>query len=323
MDVYNLGRLHYLGMASSNHSISSIAVFTTHETNRGRRDWSSRSPPGCSESERNSHKAKAKTSHKANVAQAETTKTVPHIRMNDEVIKGECRSLSMIPQLSTITYYHLRSFKMANVLVFGASGAVGSAAAIEARKRGAKVWLALRDINKTVQSLEVEEKKGGYERVQADRKCSRVSRDLCIHLVPELTYGPLVSDPATVAAAVKNSGATAAFVYTLWGSPDSMKSTFEALKEAGITYLVLLSSYSVKVPASATDTTLLVQKVHVNTEIALEQTKGLRTAVLHPAYFSSNLFLFAQGVQQGAVELYHPNAVLDFIVPTDIGAVAG
>ena len=102
-----------------------------------------------------------------------------------------------------------------------------------------------------------------------------------------------------------------------------MKSTFEALKESGITYLVLLSSYSVQSPPSSTDTTLMVPRVHAHTEIALEQTGVLRTAVLHPAYFSSNLFLFAQGVQQGLVELYHPNAVLDFIVPEDIGIFAG
>ena len=60
---------------------------------------------------------------------------------------------------------------MANVLVFAASGAVGCAAAIEARKRGAKVWLAMRHINKAVIRLDEEEKKGGYERVQVDRKC--------------------------------------------------------------------------------------------------------------------------------------------------------
>lgn len=102
-----------------------------------------------------------------------------------------------------------------------------------------------------------------------------------------------------------------------------MKATFTALKDAGITYLVLLSSYSVKVPPSSTDTTQIVPKVHAETEIALGQISGLRTVVLHPAYFSSNLFMFAQAVQQGVVELYHPNAVLDFLAPGDIGAVAG
>ena len=60
---------------------------------------------------------------------------------------------------------------MENVLVFGASGSVGQATAIEARRRGAKVWLAMRDINKAVKKLDEDEKKGGYERIQADRKC--------------------------------------------------------------------------------------------------------------------------------------------------------
>lgn len=60
---------------------------------------------------------------------------------------------------------------MTSVLVFGASGSVGSAAAIEANKRGAKVWLALRDTSKPVKQLsEEDEKKGGYERIQADCK---------------------------------------------------------------------------------------------------------------------------------------------------------
>lgn len=132
-----------------------------------------------------------------------------------------------------------------------------------------------------------------------------------------------VSEPSTLTTAVKKSGATAAFLYTIWDSPDSMKSAFEALKEAGIVYLVLLSSSAVRDPLSSTDMTEMVPRVHAKTEMALEETGGLRAAVLRPGYFSSNLFMYAQGVQQGVVDVFRPKAVFDFVVPDDIGAVAG
>lgn len=112
-------------------------------------------------------------------------------------------------------------------------------------------------------------------------------------------------------------------MYTVFDSPDALKSTFKALKDAGITYLVLLSSYAVKDPPSSTDTTEIVPRIHSQTEISLNETEGLKAAILRPPFFATNAFLFAQGIKQGKLDLFHPNAVFDFIVPEDIGAVAG
>ena len=44
--------------------------------------------------------------------------------------------------------------KYDNVIIFGPTGAVGTAAAREAGKRGAKVWLAMRDTNKKIPGLD-------------------------------------------------------------------------------------------------------------------------------------------------------------------------
>src|SRR5690242_6833607 len=108
-----------------------------------------------------------------------------------------------------------------NVIVFGPTGGVGRAAALEARKRGAHVWLAMRDTNKTIPGLSADAE--GFTRIQAD-----------------------LSKPDSLKDAVKKSGATTAFVYTLFGSPDSMRSAFDALRDSGITYAALLSSFMVK-----------------------------------------------------------------------------
>jgi nucleoside-diphosphate-sugar epimerase len=111
-----------------------------------------------------------------------------------------------------------------NVLVFGATGAVGCAAAIEAHRRGANVWLAMRDTSKTIKGLkEVDLASGRYNRVQAD-----------------------LSVPETVKRVAQQSKAVAAFVYTVFESEDNMRGTFDALKHAGCEHVVILSSYSVK-----------------------------------------------------------------------------
>ncbi|KAF2734047.1 NAD(P)-binding protein [Polyplosphaeria fusca] len=187
-----------------------------------------------------------------------------------------------------------------NVLVFGATGAVGSATAIEAHNRGAHVHLALRDTSKPLHKLSAsDEKAGNYTRIAAD-----------------------LSDASSVTAAVKQSSATAAFVYTMHMAPDAMASTFAALKDAGVTYVVLLSSFSVAEPASATDMSSFIPGVHARAEMAL-QDSGLDAAMLRPAYFASNLFAYAQGVKKGRVEVFVPKAVFDYVVPGDIGRVAG
>ena len=189
---------------------------------------------------------------------------------------------------------------MSRVIVFGAAGTVARAAALEAKKRGADVWLSVRaaelDVLNRIGELD---ESNGYHRVVAD-----------------------LTDPSSIAEAIKTSGATAAFLYTIFSSEDGMKATFQALKTAGVTYVALLSSYAVKDPPASMEKTKGSAWHHAQAEIALRES-GIRAAVLRPMYFCSNLFLVAHGAKNGVVELFRPDAVFDFIVPEDIGGVAG
>lgn len=186
------------------------------------------------------------------------------------------------------------------VLVFGPTGGVGRATAVEVNKRGAKVWLAMRDTSKSIQGLD--ENSGSFSRVHAD-----------------------LDKPDTLKSAVEQSGAKTAFVYTIHHSPDHMKSSFQALKEGGITYIVLLSSFSVKGQANDKenlDENHFIRKVHAVTEIALQEA-GVSYVAVRPAYFNSNLFWYTSGIKTGEVDVLYSDVVFDFIAPEDIGAVAG
>jgi short-subunit dehydrogenase len=59
--------------------------------------------------------------------------------------------------------------KYDNVIVFGPTGAVGGQLALEASKRDAKVWLAMRSPEKFIEGISKdEEQQGSFERIQAD-----------------------------------------------------------------------------------------------------------------------------------------------------------
>jgi len=108
-------------------------------------------------------------------------------------------------------------------LIFGATGAVGSAAARTAHGHGAEVILASRGISKPIPRLtSTQEQAGGFKRVQAD-----------------------LLNPDSVRAAVTKSGAKHAFIYAALQSTDYMRATVEALKSAGIEFVVFLSSSSI------------------------------------------------------------------------------
>jgi uncharacterized protein YbjT (DUF2867 family) len=144
------------------------------------------------------------------------------------------------------------------VLVFGPTGAVGSAAALEAHRRGANVFLAMRDTKKPIEGLDDSE---GYMRIQAD-----------------------LSDPETVRKAIEVSGAKIAFVYMIHASKDSMASTFRTMKEAGIHYVVLLSSFTIKgAPEDETNMVNYIPRAHALTEIALRDSGIPYTAVSTPS----------------------------------------
>jgi uncharacterized protein YbjT (DUF2867 family) len=183
-----------------------------------------------------------------------------------------------------------------NVLVFGPTGGIGRVAALEAHKRGAHVWLAMRDTSKAIPGIE--EGKEGFTRIQAD-----------------------LTKPETLDDAVKKSGATSAFVYTVFETDDRMKASFEALKSAGITYVIIISSYTV-LGSAKNEFKDFIPRVHAQTEVALEES-GIRFTALRPAYFDTNLLWVKNEFQKGEVEILCPDVEFDYINPDNIGTVAG
>ncbi|KAL4944455.1 hypothetical protein BDV06DRAFT_210271 [Aspergillus oleicola] len=110
----------------------------------------------------------------------------------------------LTPPTSIISEAIGRLCESKKILVFGATGGVGSAVARSANSHGSKSIPGLST---------AEEQAAGYERVQAD-----------------------LTKPNSVREAVSKNGATHAFIYTLLGgdSSDYQLSTSKALKEAGI-----------------------------------------------------------------------------------------
>ncbi|KAE8153817.1 hypothetical protein BDV25DRAFT_136567 [Aspergillus avenaceus] len=188
------------------------------------------------------------------------------------------------------------------VIVFGATGGVGSATALTARQLGAEVSLAMRDISKTIPSLESStEKESGFPRIQAD-----------------------LAQPDSVRSAVTQTGAQYAFVYTLWGTSDHMRPSFEALKAAGIKSIVLLSSFSVHGDPRSCPTTHLIAWTHAQVEIALQDVFGPDGYVIvRLAFFATNARWWARDIAGGEVRISYPRVRWDFISPDDIGAICG
>ena len=102
---------------------------------------------------------------------------------------------------------------MSTVIVFGPTGKVGSQVALHVALAGHKAVLAMRDPSKSIPLLESDS--NNYTRVKAD-----------------------LSDPASVSAAVKETEAKSAFVYVPPGTRDGLRATLEALKDAGIDFVV-------------------------------------------------------------------------------------
>ncbi|KAJ7436068.1 hypothetical protein B0H11DRAFT_1831254 [Mycena galericulata] len=190
------------------------------------------------------------------------------------------------------------------VLVFGATGAVGSACARHAHSLGATVTLAVRDTKKPIPGLSLEqEKAAGYKRVQAD-----------------------LTQPGTITAAVAQSGAKHAFVYLIFtppGAPDPNRPALEALKAAGVEFVVFLSSFTVALYEPAIDRVPpqeFIPHAHAQVEVALQDIFGASYVALRPAGFASNSLRWAGAIKAGgAVKMAYPEQVFDWIVPEDIG----
>ncbi|KUJ09143.1 NAD(P)-binding protein [Mollisia scopiformis] len=187
------------------------------------------------------------------------------------------------------------------VIVFGPTGAVGSAAALTASELGAPVILAMRDPSKPIPVLSDLEKAANFTRIYAD-----------------------LTKPDTVHAAISTTGAKHAFLYCAHGTPDHMKATVQALKAAGIEFVVFLSSYTVRGDLEAIPPAEAIPYVHAQVEIQLREVFGEKGFVAaRPGSFASNTRQYAKEVREGEVRMYRPGLKVDCIVPEDIGRVCG
>lgn len=188
-----------------------------------------------------------------------------------------------------------------SVLIFGPTGAVGRAAALEAHRRGAKVYLAMRDPSKPIPGITSTSEEDKYQRIQAD-----------------------LSDPESVKSAVKHSGAKAAYVYLIH-SPGGTKPAFSAMVEAGIEYIVVLSSFTIHkgTDVRSVQPEDLIPHLHAQGELALEEL-GVAFTALRPGSFASNFWNMSMDREKGEIYVFDKGQrVVDNIVPADIGRVAG
>jgi nucleoside-diphosphate-sugar epimerase len=161
----------------------------------------------------------------------------------------------------------------------------------------------MRDTTKPIPRLSpLQEVTDGYERVHAD-----------------------LSQPDTIRSAVLQSGAKHAFIYMVFDSSDHMRASIEALKDAGIESVVLLSSISVQGDLHAVPPTDLIGFAHAQVEMNLLDIYGREAfTAVRPAFFASNSFWWAHQIATEAeVKTSFPDVRLDFISPEDIGAVCG
>lgn len=198
----------------------------------------------------------------------------------------------------------MTSRKYDNVIVFGPTGTIGGLVALEASKRGAKVWLAMRDPSKKITEIPSDvEKAGMFTRIQAD-----------------------LSDPTSIANAVKESAAKAAYVYLVF-VPDFLRESFQAMRDAGIEYVVFLSSFTIRpgddvrqIPKDK-----LIPFFHAQAEIAIEEVGFPYFAMLRPGRFATNHIKYSLDttVQPPRARLMYDDTYEDNIAPEDIGAVGG
>ncbi|KAB8067969.1 NAD(P)-binding protein [Aspergillus leporis] len=175
--------------------------------------------------------------------------------------------------------------KYNNVIVFGATGDVGSAVALQAHQEGATVSLAMRNPSKPIHKLDS---------------------------LPFMKYRADLTHPDTLETAVREAGATAAFIYGIFDGSDYMRLALRALKGVGIEFVVFLSSFIILTEIHAVDPSDIVPWEHAQVENALDEIYG-RDSYVTEKY----------AILQGQVNLPNPDATFDFISPDDIGHVAG
>lgn len=196
--------------------------------------------------------------------------------------------------------------RFSKVLIFGATGEVASAAALEARARGATVTLAMRDIFKVNEWITPEaERAAGLRRIAAS-----------------------LDDPEAVSRAARETGAEAAFIYAVPTS-DGMRGVLEALRDApSIRHVVFLSTSQVRSAGTVKDDVRSVTPdhfipwQHAQVEVAL-QDLGVPHTALRAGFFASNpLRIYLDKDTKREVNLLAPEVRHDPIDTTDIGRAA-
>lgn len=189
-----------------------------------------------------------------------------------------------------------------NALILGATGTVGASAAHAASQNGLAVSLAVRDLTKPMPGTTLQaERTAGFTRVQVD-----------------------LTRPDTLLAAVSATNATRAFVYAALESEDYMRSALEALKEAGVSFVVMLSSAAVRGDPRDAPPEEVISHVHARIEINLAEIFGRGGYVaVRPGFFATNALWLRDGIREGDVRLAYPGAIYDWISLGDIGAVCG
>ncbi|CAD0090666.1 unnamed protein product [Aureobasidium mustum] len=193
-----------------------------------------------------------------------------------------------------------------NVLVFGATGEVCSAVALEAHALGARVSIALRDTSKHNEWISPEQERAAdLQRVKAD-----------------------LTDTEAVKRAVKETGAQAAFIYAVH-SGDMLRGAITALRDVGIQYIVFLSTSQVRtagfiegdIRSISRDYFIPWQDAQI--EIALEELNMPHTAIRAGFFASNPLRLYLdQSSEPNSVDLLAPDMPHDPIDPADIGRAA-
>ncbi|KAK4895645.1 hypothetical protein LTR49_028257 [Elasticomyces elasticus] len=160
----------------------------------------------------------------------------------------------------------------------------------------------MRDTSKAIPGLD--EKSGNFERVQAN-----------------------LNQTDSVAAAVKSSGATRAFVYLAHGLPDHMKSTFNAMKSAGITFVVFLSSFTIAMSGPEpvdVQASEIIAYSHAQAELSLREVFGEDNyAAGRPGSFATNSLRYKAGIAASEVKLLGKDFPADGVTPDDMGEVSG
>ncbi|KAK5656967.1 hypothetical protein OQA88_3490 [Cercophora sp. LCS_1] len=191
---------------------------------------------------------------------------------------------------------------MPTTIVFGPTGNIGAAAALSLPSfTTSPIILAMRDTSKSIPSLSPSfESSHPYTRIRAD-----------------------LTDPASLTSAVASTGATHALLY-LVPSQDNMRSALEALKEAGIKFIVFISSSSVRDDPQNVKPHDLISYMHAQVELNLEELFGPEGYVaLRPGFFNTNASSWWKaGIQKGQVKLFAGGLTVDWISPSDIGRVA-